>query len=102
MKTQKLLILFTLLCLVFASCDNSTTSKTETVSVKREVTMASLLTDDDCFDERMEKWFVEFNQLQNSGLDMNEANEKAIAVVSVELRDCNKEPLRTAVTKEEE
>jgi hypothetical protein len=96
MKTKNFLTLLTLVCLTFSGCDKAIESKTETSS-ENTATLASLLTDDDCFDERMEKWFVEFNQLQDKGLDMNEANTKAIALVSVELKNCDeKTRTRTA------
>ena len=96
MKTKNLLTLLTLVCFTFAGCDKAVESKTET-GAENTATLASLLTDDDCFDERMEKWFVEFNQLQNKGLDMNEANTKAIAMVSEELMNCDeKSQTRTA------
>jgi hypothetical protein len=96
MKTKNLLTLLTLVCLTFSGCDKAIESKTE-ARAENTATLASLLTDDDCFDARMEKWFVEFNQLQDKGLDMNEANTKAIAMVSGELKNCaGKSQSRTA------
>lgn len=48
--------------------------------------------DDDCLDQRLEHWFIEFNQLQRMGYNMYDANEKAIKVVNAALKDCPKLP----------
>jgi len=32
---------------------------------------------DECYDETMDAWFIEFNTSQNEGATMNEADEKA-------------------------
>jgi hypothetical protein len=105
MKNKNLLTLIMLLCFAFTSCDNTVESETETttteITSEKTATLATLLTDDKCFDERMNKWFVEFNQLQDKGLDMNEANTGAIAMVSRELKDCNGESEMRTATHEE-
>jgi hypothetical protein len=95
-KTNLLVSLTMLLCFVAFSCDSTVESKNETTAETNH-TLASLLTDDECFDQKMEKWFVEFNQLQDKGLDMNEANTKAIASVNLQMKNCTGETtLQTA------
>jgi protein involved in sex pheromone biosynthesis len=99
MKTKNLLTLLTLVCLIFSGCDKAIESKTE-ISAVQTVSMDSLITDDN-FDEKMEKWFVEFNQAQDRGLDMNEANAKAITIAGVELEN-NNAKLQTLTANVEE
>jgi hypothetical protein len=96
MKTKDVLLLLILVCLTFSGCYKAIESKTET-SAEGTAMLASLLTNDNCFDDRMQKWFVEFNRLQDKGLDMNEANTKAIAMVTIEMKSCDeKNQVRTA------
>jgi hypothetical protein len=100
MKNKNLLTLITLLCFAFSGCENTIESKTE-INTGKTATLATLLTDDKCFDERMDKWFIEFNLLQDKGLDMDEANMSAIAIVSRELKSCDDgSSIRTATHEE--
>lgn len=78
-----------LVCLTFSGSDEAVESKTQ-ITALQTVSQDSLLTNND-FDEKMEKWFVEFNQAQDKGLDMNEANAKAITVAGVELESTDEE-----------
>jgi hypothetical protein len=65
------------------------TEKSKKEAVNPDAPSLTAFTKDDrCIDERMEKWFTEFNQLQRMGYTMHEANEKAIAAVDAALKDC--------------
>jgi hypothetical protein len=70
------LLCITLLCLIFSGSEKAVESKTEISALQ---TVDGQPSRHDNFDEKMEKWFVEFNQAQDKGLDMNEANAKAIS-----------------------
>lgn len=93
MKAKIILISLTLLCFV-AGCNMAEESKTETTfsTVSETITMTSILDDDDCFDKKIESWFTKFNQLQNDGYSMEDANREAIAAVAEEFKNCDGKP----------
>lgn len=43
----------------------------------------------ECFDQKMEAWFVSFNEYQSIGYDMNAADEMAVADAENEYHSCN-------------
>jgi hypothetical protein len=93
------LLCITLLCLTFSGSDKAVESKTE-ISALQTATQDSVLANND-FDKKMEKWFVEFNQAQDKGLDMNKANAKAITAAGVEFEsDDEKSQTLTANAEE--
>lgn len=66
------------------------------------ISMANTLNDDgECMDQKLELWFAKFNQLQTEGYDMNEANEKALAEVAAEFKDCRGKQSKHMATKED-
>lgn len=87
MKIKNILICFALLTIA-SSCINYEKSIAEN-KADHNASLANVMNDDDCLDQKMELWFAKFNQLQAEGYDMDEANEKAIAAVSTEFKDCN-------------
>ena len=44
---------------------------------------------DECYDNTMTTWFVEFNQSQDAGATMAEADEKAAEKALGSFEDCN-------------
>ena len=89
MKVKNILTYFIVLYLMVA-CNSAGNQKTaENAATEGEpAKMASILTDDACFEKKMEHWFLKFNQLQNEGKTMQEANDGAIAWVAVEFKTC--------------
>jgi hypothetical protein len=80
-------ILFTLIVLCFtASCNSNQNLKNENTSNNK--TMENIISNSDCFDEKMERWFITFNKLQDEGADMNKANMKALNIVENEFKLC--------------
>lgn len=88
---MKLTNILTLLLVLFvaASCSVEQKSNEEKDTPTTGLSMEKLLKSGNCFDQKMEKWFVTFNKLQEEGLDMKVANEKAIAFVDVEFKTCD-------------
>jgi hypothetical protein len=93
MKLKNILISFVLLYFA-ASCNFPEKSNTthDSANGDNAAEMATILSDDDCFDKKMELWFVKFNQLQAEGYNMEAANHEAIASVAVEFKTCNEKP----------
>ena len=48
-----------------------------------------LWSNDECFDQKMDTWFIAFNHYQSMGYDMNKANEMAVAEADGEYHGCN-------------
>jgi hypothetical protein len=86
MKAKNILITLSVL-LIAASCNPSDEANTAKITTAESATFERLLKDD-CFDQKMEYWFVKFNELQNEGLSMQEADEKAIALTENEFKSC--------------
>lgn len=63
------------------------------------ISMTSVIKDGDCLDQKMEFWFAKFNQLQVEGYGMDEANEKALAAVVEEFKDCDKKQANHMATQ---
>lgn len=87
-----------LLCLAVASVvmSCSPNQKAEERKIAESPTMTAVMVNDDCFDRKMEAWFSKFNQLQDEGYGMDEANEKAVATVAEEFKDCDLQNKRMA------
>src|SRR5690242_12272606 len=47
------------------------------------------LIDNDCFDQKMETWFIAFNHYQSLGYKMEIADEMAVADANDEYENCN-------------
>lgn len=43
---------------------------------------------DDCYDTTMETWFVEFNENQDNGATMSDADKKASKLALASFKDC--------------
>ena len=43
---------------------------------------------DECYDDTMATWFVEFNESQENGANMNEADEKAAIAALINYDSC--------------
>ena len=97
MKAKNIFISLALVCFV-ASCNMADESKTEKTfsTVSETVSMTSILQNDDCFDKKMESWFIKFNQLQDKGYTMEDANKEAIAAVVKEFKTCQGKPTQMA------
>ncbi|MDH5476036.1 MAG: hypothetical protein OEX22_10125 [Cyclobacteriaceae bacterium] len=46
---------------------------------------------DECFEDTMETWFIEFNETQENGASMTEADEKASLLAIASFNDCHEE-----------
>jgi hypothetical protein len=87
---MKSILIFIMLLCVAASCNYAEKSNTVRGSgnINHTAGMAVILKNDDCFDKKMELWFVRFHQFQDDGNHMHEANLKAIASVANEFEIC--------------
>lgn len=102
MKTKTILFYFAALLFISASCSNNEKLNEENVTVVNDQSMASILNEEDeCFNEKLDLWFVRFNQYQEEGLTMEEANTKAIAAVALELKDCTDNASDKRIAKRE-
>lgn len=94
MKLKNILTYFIVVYLV-AACNSAGNQKAaqNAAATGEPVKMASILNDDGCFEKKMEQWFTRFNQLQNEGYNMEEANQGAIASVALEFKNCTNIPV---------
>jgi hypothetical protein len=91
-KNNTLIALFTML--IVAACNQP--EKTEPISATVDQVLLTAVEEDDCFDEKMNYWFTEFNQLQAEGYDMYDANLKAVAKVSEKFKNCPSKDIMVA------
>jgi hypothetical protein len=81
-------------CTLMCCAPGENTEEQETVDVP--ATLATVMVNDDCFDQKMEAWFFRFNQFQEEGDDLHEANDHALAAVAEEFIDCSGQNERMA------
>jgi hypothetical protein len=84
MKPTNILISLAVLCCM-SSCNTNQKLKNEKTSPG---VLVSTLKVDNCFDEKMERWFIAFNQYQDEGLSMDDANVKAVTTAASEFVVC--------------
>jgi hypothetical protein len=103
MKTKTILFYFAALLFISASCNsNEKLNEEENITLVNDQDMTTILEEqDDCFDEKMDMWFTRFNQYQEEGFTMEEANTKAIASVSLEFKDCPDKATDTRMAEQE-
>ncbi|MBT1702213.1 hypothetical protein [Chryseosolibacter indicus] len=87
MKLTNIATLLFMLCVIVA-CNTTSKTEAEKPTEGKKASMEGILKDGSCFEQRMEKWFITFNQFQNEGFDMIAANEKAIGAVESEFKIC--------------
>lgn len=90
MKTRSILFYFAVLLFISASCSNNEKLSEESISMpNNDQSMTTILNEEDeCFNEKMDLWFILFNQYQEEGLTLDEANTKALASVALEFKHC--------------
>lgn len=63
-------------------------SITELPAVTDSIAANNLAGEDECFNRKMEQWFISFNKFQAEGATMAEADSKALAEAEVEYNKC--------------
>jgi hypothetical protein len=82
---------FVLLILIFAftgCAKQKDQTITEVPAVADSTATPKSTTDDECFNRKMEQWFISFNQLQAEGASMAEADKKALVEAEAEYKKC--------------
>ena len=103
MKTKTILFYFAALLFISASCSNNEKLNEENITMANDQSMTTILNEEDeCFNEKMDLWFVRFNQYQEEGFTMEEANAKAMASVAAEFKDCPDKATDKRIAKREE
>lgn len=103
MKTKTILFYFAALLFISASCSNNEKLNEENITLVSDKSMTTILNEeDDCFNQKMDLWFVKFNQFQEEGLTMEEANTKALATVALEFKDCPDKETDNRIAKRQE
>lgn len=89
----KTILMYAAVFFIAASCDSGEKSNSETITVSDEkITLSTVLEDEACFDEKMDRWFMKFNQLQEEGYTMDDANKEAVTTVASEFKTCSTKP----------
>src|SRR5687768_11357498 len=102
MKTKTILFYFAALLFISASCSNNEKLNEDNIALVNDKSMTTILSEkEDCFDEKMDLWFVRFNQYQEEGFTMEEANTKAIAAVALEFKGCPDKELDNRMAEQE-
>jgi hypothetical protein len=84
MELKKWSLIFTT-ALLIASCS---THETKQAGAENNIATAAIEDNEDCLDARMTLWFDSFNQFQNDGLSMEEADRKAAELADRAYNDC--------------
>jgi hypothetical protein len=87
MKTQKILFMAAILLLFQCSLMISNTEKKAIESMP--ATLADNETANDCFDQKMDKWFQAFNEYQNQGYDMTTADKLSVNEANIMYQNCH-------------
>jgi hypothetical protein len=90
------LIKTTLLFLLLVMISTLMPYKRYDLSIAKQDAAESLIAADEstwntneCFDQKMEAWFVSFNHYQSIGYDMNVADKMAVSEAENEYHSCN-------------
>jgi len=89
----KTILMYAAVLFIAASCNSTEKSNAEPNTVSDEkLTLSTVMEDEACFDEKMDRWFVKFNQLQEEGYTMDDANKEAVSTVASEFKACSAKP----------
>ena len=73
----------------------------EAPAVTDSITAPNTTGEDECFNRKMEQWFISFNKFQAEGASMAEADTKALAEAEAEYKKC-KEGIEKLTSKAKE
>jgi hypothetical protein len=78
-----------ILILAFTGCTKQKDQPiTEVPAVTDSIKAPNTAGEDECFNRKMEQWFISFNELQAEGASMVEADAKALVEAEAEYKKC--------------
>lgn len=89
MKIQKILFIASILLLFQCSLMISNTEQKKIESIPVTLANNDLATTNDCFDQKMGKWFQAFTEYQNQGYDMKAADFLSVKEANLAYQDCS-------------
>jgi hypothetical protein len=84
--THKLMNLLTLSCLLTIS--GCSTGNSNSIALADDAAPLNAESVSVCFDAKMEQWYKAFNEYQEQGIDMFEADEKAKESAELQYQKC--------------